>query len=337
MSRQPLSDQLDQAITGILSNPVVRPLSDDATLQELFAIARDLDGMPRPDFKARLETTLVERGAEMSQKTANEQTVREQETTTDDGIFRPGFRTLTPYLSGVGAERVIDFIKEVFDGEESARANIAPGRFHAEMRVGDSMLMIGGNDEYEGVPWRGELQVYVPDADATYQRALDAGAESLAEMADSRGDRFGAVRDAFGNRWYISTRMGGHYIPEGQQSVTTWIHTSSASGFIDFMIEALGAEVTERHDSPEGLVMHAKIQIGNSVFHTSEAHDWWQPMPTMMYMTVPDADAVYERAIAAGAKSIMPPTDQAYGDRQGGVEDPFGNQWYMSTPIRSPE
>ena len=270
----------------------------------------------------------------MSQQAASEHVASERETTDESGLFRPGFRTLTPYLSSPGAEQVIEFIKEVFDGEETLRHDIAPGRFHAEMRIGDSMLMVGGNDANEGPPWRAELQVYVPDADATYQRALDAGAESLAEMGDSRGDRFGAVRDKFGNRWYISTRQGGHYIPEGLQSVTTWIHTSSAAGFIDFLVEALDAEVIDRHDSPEGLVMHAKVQIGNSIVHTSAAHRWWQPVPTMMLMYVPDTDAVYERAVAAGAKSVLPPTDQPYGDRQGGVEDPFGNQWYPSTPIQ---
>jgi len=64
-----------------------------------------------------------------------------------------------------------------------------------------------------------------------------------------------------------------------------------------------------------------------------EAHGQWQPMPTAFYLYVPDSDAVYRRALEAGATSVAPPADQPYGHRMGWVQDPFGNQWFISMPI----
>ncbi|HYR45184.1 MAG TPA: VOC family protein, partial [Terriglobia bacterium] len=76
--------------------------------------------------------------------------------------------------------------------------------------------------------------------------------------------------------------------------------------------------------------------IGDSVVGVSEPtnHEWMRPMPTMIYMYVPDCDALYAQALRAGAKSISPLADQSYGDRHGGVEDEWGNQWYIASPIR---
>lgn len=65
-----------------------------------------------------------------------------------------------------------------------------------------------------------------------------------------------------------------------------------------------------------------------------KANGPYQPMPTAFYLYVEDADALYERALHAGATSLWPPTDQPYGDRNGGVQDPFGNQWFPSTRIK---
>jgi len=80
-------------------------------------------------------------------------------------------------------------------------------------------------------------------------------------------------------------------------------------------------------------VLHAKIRIGDSVVEVGEPRGWWQPTPSMMYLYVPDCDALYDQAIKAGAKSIYAPVDHEYGDRSGGVVDEWGNQWYMATPI----
>ena len=65
-----------------------------------------------------------------------------------------------------------------------------------------------------------------------------------------------------------------------------------------------------------------------------EAHGKYQPMRSMFYLYLPDVDAVYRRALAAGATSIEEPKDQSYGDRNAGVRDPFGNEWYIATHVR---
>jgi uncharacterized glyoxalase superfamily protein PhnB len=65
-----------------------------------------------------------------------------------------------------------------------------------------------------------------------------------------------------------------------------------------------------------------------------EAHAEFQPMPTSLYLYVEDADALYKRALRAGATSLYEPADQPYGDRNGGIRDPFGNEWYIGTHIK---
>jgi len=77
------------------------------------------------------------------------------------------------------------------------------------------------------------------------------------------------------------------------------------------------------------------MRIGDSVVGVSEAgnHEWMQPAAAMVYLYVPDCDALYQQALKAGATSLQPPTNQSYGDRSGGVLDAWGNMWYMATPL----
>lgn len=78
---------------------------------------------------------------------------------------------------------------------------------------------------------------------------------------------------------------------------------------------------------------HAEVQIGDSVAMISDTSAQSKPMPGMLYAYVPDVDATYKRALAAGATPIMEPADQFYGDRHGGVRDVAGNQWWIATHI----
>ena len=79
------------------------------------------------------------------------------------------------------------------------------------------------------------------------------------------------------------------------------------------------------------MILHTTLRIGDAGMELSEADGPYQPMPGMFYLYVPDVDASYNRAMAAGATTISVPADQSYGDRSGGVTDPFGNSWYMAT------
>ena len=87
-----------------------------------------------------------------------------------------------------------------------------------------------------------------------------------------------------------------------------------------------------QYASPDGVIHHAKIKIGDSLLEMGEAHGPYQPMPTTFFLSVPNVDASYQRAITAGAVSTGEPADQSYGGRTSGVKDAFGNQWYISGP-----
>jgi PhnB protein len=249
-----------------------------------------------------------------------------------------GFRTVTPYLVVQDAPALIEFARRAFDAEETYRAIGSAGGVHAEVRIGDSMLMIGGGAP--DLPWRGArwttaLHIYVKDTDAAFERAVGAGATAIQGPADREyGERSAGVKDAFGNVWYIATWKGEHYVPQGLHTVNVYLHPLRAEPLIAFMQRAFGAEGVEKHASPDGVIQHAKVRIGDSPVEMGEAHGPYQPMPTQFYLYVPDVDATYRRALQAGATSAGEPTDQPYGDRNAGVKDVFGNQWYIATQIR---
>ena len=84
---------------------------------------------------------------------------------------------------------------------------------------------------------------------------------------------------------------------------------------------------------PDGLVMHASLRIGDSMVMLTDAREQWPAQLTGLYLYVPDVDAWYRRAIAAGAESMGEPKDQFYGDRMCGVKDPSGNTWWIATHV----
>jgi PhnB protein len=250
-----------------------------------------------------------------------------------------GYRMITPYLVVPDVNAVIDLVKKAFGGEETFRAVGGAGGYHCEVRVEDSMLMIGGGGE--GVAWKGEAKlgafhVYVRDCDAAYQRALQAGAKSLQEPTDQfYGERSGSVIDSAGNHWYIATRSQGNYKWEGAPDIQPYLHPLRAEPVINFLKRAFAAEeVGPRHASPDGVVHHVMIKVGDSHLEMGEAQGPYQPMKSMFYLYVPDVDAVYRTALAAGAKSLNEPADQPYGDRVGAVTDVFGNQWWIATHVK---
>jgi PhnB protein len=250
---------------------------------------------------------------------------------------RKGFGTVTPYIVTQDADSVIEFVKKTFGAEETLRAPMPTG-LHCEVRIGDSMMMIGGG--VPGVEWKrdsqlGTFHVYVRDCDAAYERALAAGGRSLHEPADQPyGERSGSVADAAGNFWYIATRFGKDYKWEGAPTVQPYLHPLRAEPAINFLKRAFGAEDLGRHTSPEGVMHHATLKIGTSHLEMGEAHGPYQPMKSMFYLYVSDADAAYRRAITAGATSLHEPADQPYGDRTAAVKDAFGNIWYVATHVR---
>jgi len=247
--------------------------------------------------------------------------------------FREGFRTVTPYISVPEADDLIRFLQQVFGAVETGRSAHGSGAIHAEVRIGDSMMMIGGGPAYKGPRKPMTLRVLVPNADEACRRALAAGAVSTLEITENYGERFGCVRDPFGNQWIIATQIGPSYAEGLDHTITTFTKVHEAAKLIDFMTRAFGASEVMRADGPDGLVRHAVIRIGDSVIATSDARGEEPLYPPQLYLYVPDVDAWYDRAVRAGAQPTYPPTDQAYGDRGAGVTDEWGNFWFAATPL----
>lgn len=120
-------------------------------------------------------------------------------------------------------------------------------------------------------------------------------------------------------------------IPEGYHTITPYFVAEQAEKFIDFAKRAFDAKELFRMNMPNGSVMHAELQIGDSRIMVGQASERWKPQTCSLYLYVPDVDAVYRKAIQAGGRSTMEPEDKFYGDRSGGVDDPFGNHWYLGT------
>jgi PhnB protein len=101
--------------------------------------------------------------------------------------------------------------------------------------------------------------------------------------------------------------------------------------FITFLAKAFGAESIEMIRDPEGRVMHAEVKIGDSIMMLGEPNKDWPAAASGYYLYVEDCDAWFDKAIAAGATVIAPVADQFYGDRSGGVQDAWGNKWWLAT------
>lgn len=119
-----------------------------------------------------------------------------------------GYHTVTPYLTVADAEAQIDFLKKAFSAVETYRHKDDEGKVgHAEVRVGDSMLMIGqAHDQW--TPRPAMFYLYVEDVDAVYKRAVGAGGKSIHEPVNQAyGDRSGGVEDSLGNQWWVATHV----------------------------------------------------------------------------------------------------------------------------------
>jgi len=251
---------------------------------------------------------------------------------------RKGFRTVTPYMVAGDGPALLEFAKQAFGAEEMFRDIGPAGGVHGEIRIGDSMIMIGGGlpgREFKGKPNTHAIHLYVEDVDAVYEKALAAGGTSIGRVVDQEyGERSGSVKDPAGNYWYIATSKGPTYVPKGLNNVNVYMHPLRAEPVIKFLKQAFGATEIAKYGSPEGVIHHAEVQVGTSVVEMGEAHGTYQPMSSMFYLYVVDCDMFYRRALAAGGTSMQEPVDQPYGDRQAMVKDAFGNQWCIATHIK---
>jgi uncharacterized glyoxalase superfamily protein PhnB len=126
-------------------------------------------------------------------------------------------------------------------------------------------------------------------------------------------------------------------IPEGYTSVTPWIIGRDTAGLMTFLEKAFDAVDLGRVPNPDGTIGHAEMRIGDAVVMMFDAprNQPWPETPALIRLYVPDADASYRQAIAAGATSVTEVTHLAFGDRVGRVRDPFGNLWWLQTRVEN--
>jgi len=139
----------------------------------------------------------------------------------------------------------------------------------------------------------------------------------------------------------IVTESAAVPLREGFHSLTPYIIVPGAARFIGFLQEVFGAEEKLRVPAREpDRIMHAEVRIGDSMIELSDGNPEHPPRPASIHVYVPETDAVYRRALDAGATSLHPVEEMPYGERSGSVRDPFGNHWYIATyhgPSHIPE
>jgi len=117
----------------------------------------------------------------------------------------------------------------------------------------------------------------------------------------------------------------------GFHTITPYVLVRGATEMIEFLRDAFGGEETFRAANASGRLMHAEVRVGNAMVELADGSDEFPPIASAFHVYVDDADATYARAVAAGATTLHAPVDQAYGDREAGVVDRFGNHWYIAT------
>jgi uncharacterized glyoxalase superfamily protein PhnB len=126
--------------------------------------------------------------------------------------------------------------------------------------------------------------------------------------------------------------MNAPFKPEGYTSVAPYLMVPEAQPVIDFLKQVFDATELRRYDMPDGRVMHAEVRVGDTVVMLADATAAYPAFPAWMHVYVPDVDDTYRRALAAGATSVQEPVRrEGEPDMRGGVADPAGNVWWVST------
>lgn len=353
MAKPSLIEQLDSAIEALLARPRGAPPAADKKLAALVRIAADLRELPREGFKSRLKSDLQRRNPMASGAKAVPQQAQ----------------SVTAYLCFKDAAAAIEFYKKALGAVETMRLTQPDGRIgHAQIRIGNSTIMLANEyPEYGllspislgGAGVRIHLQV--GDVDAVVTQAVAQGAKIARAVQDQfYGARSGQITDPFGYAWIVSTHtedisteemqrrfdatMKGASegaasgqapavspIPEGFRTITPYIMVEGGSRFIEFLTKAFGAKEFGRVPKPDGKLMHAEVRLLGGTIELADSIEQYPASPVSNILFVDDADAMYKRALEAGATSLYAPVTKPYGDREAGVRDPFGNRWWIST------
>jgi PhnB protein len=126
--------------------------------------------------------------------------------------------------------------------------------------------------------------------------------------------------------------MAKSHIPEGLPAVIPQLVVKDAQALIDFAVRSFDAQFAHAMPGPDGKgIMHGMFSVGGAPIFISDAGGFAEPTRANLFIYVPDVDAAFTRALAAGAKQLQPVTDMFWGDRWGMLSDPFGNIWQVAT------
>jgi PhnB protein len=345
-------EQLNRAVDALLARADGRPPKVEAGVEPLVRVAADLRGLPRDEFKVRLKSELLE--GEKTMSTAAEPIAS----------VHP---VAAPRLTFKDAAKAIEFYKNAFGAKETMRFEVGGKIPHAEIMIGDSVIML--TEEWpEGGRFSPEtlgnspvmMSLSVPDVDKFFAHAIGAGAKTVLPVADQfYGHREGTLQDPFGYLWGVSTvteemsveemhrRMNAptkgstaskkpavNPVPRGFRMVTPYLVAEDAPALLEFAKQAFGAEEAFRAVTPVGGV-HGEVRIGDSrlmIGGGTPGRKFPSTLhPNALHVYVEDADRVCERALAAGATLVDELRDQEYGERSAAVKDPAGNFWYIAT------
>lgn len=123
------------------------------------------------------------------------------------------------------------------------------------------------------------------------------------------------------------------YKPVSYTSVAAYIMADGAQRVIDFLKATFDAEELRRSDGPDGSIMHCEVRIDDTVVMIADGGGNFPAFPVWLHIYVPDVDATYKRALAAGGISVQEPDQRGDPDRRGGVKDPAGNTWWIATQV----
>jgi len=122
--------------------------------------------------------------------------------------------------------------------------------------------------------------------------------------------------------------------PDDLPAVIPYLLVTDSARAVQFALDVLGAREQHISRGPDGRIQHATLHLGDAAVMIGLARPDWPPNAAMVYLYVPDVDATYQKALAAGATSIREPRDEVYGDRGAGVKDLDGTTWWLATHLQ---
>jgi uncharacterized glyoxalase superfamily protein PhnB len=146
----------------------------------------------------------------------------------------------------------------------------------------------------------------------------------------SRESRLHGHHDRLGAEGSV---MSVPYKPETYTSAAPYLVVDGAARTIDFLERVFGAERLRRYDLPSGKVLHAEVRLDDTVIMLADPPPNRQPTPAYVHVYVQDVDAIYRRALDAGATSVQEPVKKDDADKRGGVKDPGGTTWWIATQV----